>query len=196
MPRLLPLDRQVWMPWRNGGGETREVAAWPAQASLDTFLWRVSVASIERDGPFSRVPRVSRTLVLLDGAGVRLTGPVTRLDLAHPYAPVVLSGAEPVHCELRKGAVRMFNVMVRGERASEIAVAAGRSGEVPATPWRVCYAARGATSCRAEDAVWTLGEGDALALDAPSDGSMPLHVMPAAAHAVALIALIDPAEQA
>jgi environmental stress-induced protein Ves len=29
------------MPWRNGGGVTRELAAWPAR---DAWHWRMSVA--------------------------------------------------------------------------------------------------------------------------------------------------------
>lgn len=33
----------VAVPWKNGGGLTREVAAFPADAGLDTFVWRVSV---------------------------------------------------------------------------------------------------------------------------------------------------------
>ena len=41
----LPVSR-----WRNGGGETREIACWPVGG--DDFAWRASIASFERDGPF------------------------------------------------------------------------------------------------------------------------------------------------
>lgn len=40
-------------PWRNGGGATREVARHPQGAAADGFEWRVSVADIGADGPFS-----------------------------------------------------------------------------------------------------------------------------------------------
>ncbi len=45
---------------------------YPAGAALDEFLWRVSIADVERDGPFSRFPGIDRTIVLLEGAGMRL----------------------------------------------------------------------------------------------------------------------------
>jgi environmental stress-induced protein Ves len=55
------------VPWRNGGGFTLEIATWPEGASLDTFLWRVSVATIDTPGPFSHFRGVDRSLTLIDG---------------------------------------------------------------------------------------------------------------------------------
>ena len=43
-------------PWRNGGGRTRELLAWPHVADWKV---RVSIADIDRDGPFSAFPGVS-----------------------------------------------------------------------------------------------------------------------------------------
>ena len=37
-------------------------------SSLDDFDWRLSLAQVDRDGPFSRFDNVDRTLVLLSGA--------------------------------------------------------------------------------------------------------------------------------
>ncbi|HXZ10527.1 MAG TPA: HutD family protein, partial [Paraburkholderia sp.] len=62
----------VASPWKNGGGVTREVAAYPQGAGLDTFVWRVSVADVSQPGPFSRFAGIDRTLVLLSGAGMLL----------------------------------------------------------------------------------------------------------------------------
>jgi environmental stress-induced protein Ves len=42
----------VAAPWKNGGGVTREVAAFPAGAGLDAFVWRVSIADVAQAGPF------------------------------------------------------------------------------------------------------------------------------------------------
>ena len=33
-------------PWKNGLGQTRELACWPPGAGLDDFEWRVSVATV------------------------------------------------------------------------------------------------------------------------------------------------------
>ena len=43
--------------WRNGGGITRELLAWPADAP---WQLRVSVAEIIKDGNFSAFPGVQR----------------------------------------------------------------------------------------------------------------------------------------
>ena len=43
----------VRMPWKNGGGETTEIAVSPEAAGLDRFDWRVSMARVARNGPFS-----------------------------------------------------------------------------------------------------------------------------------------------
>jgi environmental stress-induced protein Ves len=59
------------MPWRNGKGFTREIAREPA-AGAD-FAWRLSLADIERDGPFSAYPGYRRALVLIAGKALNLT---------------------------------------------------------------------------------------------------------------------------
>ena len=80
--RIVRASALAATPWKNGGGMTREVAAYPVGASLDTFVWRVSVADVEQPGPFSTFAGIDRTLVLLAGAGMRLherSGPTQTL---------------------------------------------------------------------------------------------------------------------
>src|SRR4029453_7140835 len=68
MVRLLTPNDYRSRPWKNGAGRTTEIAVHPAGAGLDAFAWRVSIASVERNGPFSAFPGIDRTIVLLDGA--------------------------------------------------------------------------------------------------------------------------------
>jgi environmental stress-induced protein Ves len=56
-------------PWRNGGGVTRQLAVWPAQGE---WAWRMSVAEVDRSGPFSRFEGIERWLAVLQGNGVQL----------------------------------------------------------------------------------------------------------------------------
>ena len=65
--RLLPAADRVPVPWKNGGGVTREVAAFPDGAGFDDFLWRISMAEVRADGPFSVFPGVDRVLAVLEG---------------------------------------------------------------------------------------------------------------------------------
>jgi environmental stress-induced protein Ves len=60
------------MTWKNGGGETAEIAVFPEGAGLDDFCWRVSMATVGSDGPFSAFSGVDRTLSVLEGHGIAL----------------------------------------------------------------------------------------------------------------------------
>lgn len=94
-------------PWRNGGGTTRELLAWPHK---EDWAVRVSVAEIAQGGPFSTYPGVMRWLAVLSGEGVRLNG--KHLDRASD--PLRFDGAVAVDCELVQGPTEDFNLMLRG----------------------------------------------------------------------------------
>ena len=114
----------VASPWKNGGGVTREVAAFPAGAALDAFVWRVSVADVAQAGPFSRFAGIDRTLALLSGAGMLLdeAGGVTHA-LREPLDIARFAGETSIDARLVNGATRDFNLMVRrGAATGEVAV--------------------------------------------------------------------------
>ncbi|GAA3388048.1 HutD/Ves family protein [Streptomyces roseoviridis] len=105
--------------WRNGGGATREIVAWPV--GDEEFQWRASVADIDRDGPFSAFPGVDRTFTLVAGDGVRLTAPGTFDRTARVGEPLAFSGDLELTAERRGGACRVLNIMVRrGRRAARV----------------------------------------------------------------------------
>ncbi|MFA7764095.1 HutD family protein [Streptomyces sp. NRRL S-448] len=119
--------------WKNGGGVTREIAAWPEGADMDGFGWRVSLAEVAADGPFSAFPGIGRTLTLAEGAGMDLTvGGVRRL-VDERFAPQDFPGDEPTHCRLLSGPVVNFNVMYR-RGAVEAQTAAVRGALALAAP--------------------------------------------------------------
>lgn len=97
-------------PWRNGGGVTRELLAWPAGAP---WLCRISLASIERDGDFSAFPGVERWFAVLDGAGVDLDFASGALSLSAATEPCRFDGELAPGCRLLKGPTRDLNLMVQ-----------------------------------------------------------------------------------
>ncbi|MFM0161508.1 HutD/Ves family protein [Paraburkholderia sediminicola] len=108
----------VAAPWKNGGGVTREVAAFPQGAGLDAFVWRVSIADVAQAGPFSRFAGIDRTLVLLSGAGMLLdekveTSTTNTLALTQPLDLAQFAGEAQIDARLVDGATRDFNLMVR-----------------------------------------------------------------------------------
>lgn len=125
----IALRRIEPQPWKNGCGLTRELALAPDGATTADFDWRLSIAAVARDAPFSAFPGVDRCIVLLDGAGMLLrTGAAThRLD--RPFVPLAFSGDDVVQAQLLEGATTDFNVMVRRGRwrADVSALSAGPS---------------------------------------------------------------------
>lgn len=83
----LPLDGFTAMPWRNGGGTTHEIAVDPGDDPAVSFRWRLSMADLAGDGPFSTFPGSDRVLLLLAGDDVAL-----QIDGAPP-APLAVGTA-------------------------------------------------------------------------------------------------------
>lgn len=60
-------------PWKNGGGSTKQLLISPINAELTEFDYRISIASISSNGPFSSFIGIDRQLVILEGDGVELS---------------------------------------------------------------------------------------------------------------------------
>lgn len=105
------------VPWKNGGGITREIASWPPQSDIETFDWRISVARIDRNGPFSIFSGVDRVITLLEGAGVVLKGEhASSHALTQRLAPYAFDGEASIYGELTDGSSEDLNVMSRRGR--------------------------------------------------------------------------------
>ena len=104
------------VPWKNGGGVTREVAVSPAGSSLDDFDWRVSVADIRAAGPFSRFPGIERQMAVLSGRLSFAIDGRPPLTLTAESQPVAFAGEASVSAEPLDGFVTDLNVMTRRAR--------------------------------------------------------------------------------
>jgi len=104
--------------WKNGGGITRELVAWP---SVTDWRWRMSVAEVAQSGPFSRFDGVQRWCAVLSGAGVRLNLGLPPVEQVHTLTPgsaaLCFDGAAPVRCTLLDGPTQDFNLMLRPGQA-------------------------------------------------------------------------------
>ena len=102
-------------PWKNGGGVTREIVCQPPGAGMDAFDWRVSIAHIASDGPFSAFAGVDRIITLLEGAGVRLHSTDGASDLiARVLGPVGAHTRTSVGVlQLPKGAAVELDLIAR-----------------------------------------------------------------------------------
>jgi environmental stress-induced protein Ves len=104
------------VPWRNGGGITREVVS-AGGPGAQGFDWRISIAEVTEPGPFSTFPGVDRIIAVVQGEGMDLLidGVEHVLGL---HETLSFDGASQTSCTRLAGAVRDLNVMTRNDRLS------------------------------------------------------------------------------
>ncbi|WP_441228460.1 HutD/Ves family protein [Tardiphaga sp. 20_F10_N6_6] len=111
--QILRAANYKMMPWKNGLGSTTEIAIFPANAKLDDFDWRVSMAQVTSDGPFSSFPGIDRTLLVIDGAGIDLNvhgSASVRIDRSTIHS---FPGDQQTSALLIDGPITDLNVMSR-----------------------------------------------------------------------------------
>ncbi|RAN49192.1 hypothetical protein RB25_07985 [Herbaspirillum rubrisubalbicans] len=140
------LGRIAAVPWKNEGGQTRELCVEPADADFAHFVWRVSVADVGVDGEFSTFDGIDRTIVLLEGGGFTMHSHGRQVqDLAQCFVPHAFPGEQAISVRLHGAPTLDFNLMVRRERAQGRVVVLGDIQErrLPAATVLV-YVAQGA----------------------------------------------------
>lgn len=105
--RIIRFADLIEIPWKNGGGVTRNIAE---DRDGDALRWRLSTADVDRDGPFSDFAGLTRILTIIAGGDMVLSGPDG--DITAAWAdPVVFDGATPVTATLADGPLRDLNLM-------------------------------------------------------------------------------------
>ena len=114
--QIIRRDSLVATPWKNGGGVTRQIACFPADAHIGNFDWRISTAEVSQDGAFSRFDGIDRRLYILDGAGLELRfgGQDSRRLWSGEH--IDFAGDADVFGALIDGPVTDLNIMVRRGR--------------------------------------------------------------------------------
>jgi uncharacterized protein len=106
------------VPWKNGGGTTREVLKFPLSSTIETFDWRISIAAVAASGPFSLFPDIDRTMIVADGEGIELDDKKNRIVLGQADEPFSFPGEIPYYGTLADGPIADVNVMTRRTRYS------------------------------------------------------------------------------
>ena len=110
--RLFPANEYRRERWKNGLGWTREILRHPQGA--DNWDWRLSIAEVDKEGPFSAFPGCDRELVLLTGEGMRLLfDDGDTVVLNPPHDRHRFAGERSLRAELINGPTHDFNVIWR-----------------------------------------------------------------------------------
>lgn len=171
--QFIEADRVTSVPWRNGGGRTRELMTLPPG---EGWQLRISLADIDASGPFSRFEATTRWFAVVSGAGVALRFGAEVRTLTPESAPVRFDGAAPPDCELLDGPTRDLNLMLRAGTATMQRADAGAA-------WNDVYAERGffalgaghlftdsgAVAVKPLTLVWPLARGECRFEPAPPD---------------------------
>ena len=210
--------------WANGAGLTREIArseltgnAATGNAAAGTattgsaaaaglaFDWRISIAEVARDAPFSAFPGIDRCIVLLAGAGMRLASRDGRIDhrLAEPLVPFRFAGEARIDATVLEGRCSDLNVMTRRGACTSEVVCHRAAAELPsaaditllwcqAGTWRVAASGPDADGGRGE--AHTLAPSQGLLWRAPP-GRLGMRPLASAAPAALLVVRLchDPA---
>lgn len=116
--RRVPADALHAEPWANGGGTTTVVDSGP---DASNWQWRLSIAQIDHDADFSRLPSVRRQFATLDAPLILhfpdgTDRPLLRLGIAR------FDGDAAPRAELTEGPTRAFNLMLRDGIDGELVV--------------------------------------------------------------------------
>jgi len=172
----LPAADRVTAAWKNGGGLTQEVIAWPEGAALGDFEWRISIADVASDGPFSHFPNIDRTLCILSGEGIFLDVAGRLQKLTPRSMPFRFAGDAPCSARLLDGPISDLNIMSRRGRIEHrvirlgggdgsaakitaplaLAVWVGGTGNLETPAGSVALAPRDAVLCR-KPGRWQIG---------------------------------------
>ncbi len=110
--RIIRFSELETIPWKNGGGVTREIAA---VRENENIIWRLSIADVASDGPFSSFVGLTRILTVIEGNGIKLTSTDRTIEAALG-APVKFDGGQAIDSKLIDGPICDLNVMFDPKR--------------------------------------------------------------------------------
>lgn len=168
--RLLHPHQYQRTRWKNNGGWTTEITRSDDASVPCGFRWRVSIAEIETDGPFSSFPGVDRDLLLLTGNGMELDindAPAVHMDRRLQH--IRFAGEDSVMCRLLAGPTRDFNVMADRQRCKAEVHARPLIGTMllfvdPGSSWLV-HALSGSATLRSDANESSASSGDTLLIE-------------------------------
>lgn len=148
--------------WRNGLGVSWDIAS----EGGDDFAWRLALARLDANVPFSSYPGIDRVFTIIEGDGVNLdVDALGRLE-ARPLHPVCFPGDLKTSSHLVAGPCRALNLFVkRRAYSSEVSVTRHDKGDqLQLPPHSLIFIIAGLASIEDSE----LREGDTVITDEPA----------------------------
>ncbi|CAI3793156.1 HutD family protein [Rheinheimera sp. MM224] len=160
--QLISPNQWQTQAWKNGGGITHQLARFDDNAGM---RWRVSIAEVASDGPFSRFEQTDRIIMLLQGYGFCLHGAAEQaVVLDKTLVPFAFTGETEIDCTLIDGPVRDFNLMTRRAdvKASLQVLSATDPSSLTLANESLLYLASGQLQVRFKEQSYQLDAGQSL----------------------------------
>ena len=104
------------LPWKNGKGETIELAI-NQHGTLENFDWRLSMATVSENGVFSDFSGYERNLVLIEGNSIHLSHNNKHTDQLDQLLDVAtFDGGNITHGFLPAGTIKDFNIITATDK--------------------------------------------------------------------------------
>lgn len=161
----ISLAMQTEMPWKNGGGTTREICK---QEDETGVLWRASIATIHQSGPFSLFPGCDRVITLIDGPPVALDFEDGEHSTLERFIPQTFSCDRPVSAAIA-GTSHDLNLIWRRDAVAvehRVQTIQGKTAlRLPPAQWHLVVVCDGTVDIDAGGPTETLMSGEALLFD-------------------------------
>jgi environmental stress-induced protein Ves len=145
------------MPWANGRGTSYEIAS--DRGSDDQWSWRLAMAPVNEDGPFSRIDCVNRSLAVVEGVGMVLSVDRKKLQ-CQPLQVVQFRGEAVTDATLVDGPITDINLMIRRNDADGAMHIVHQAGELASAS--IIVAVNGPARVQCDETLVVLERHDAM----------------------------------
>lgn len=182
-------------PWRNGRGVTRAIASAPKNANTGSFDYRLSIADIAENGPFSTFDGVDRLSLLLEGSTLTLFHEGKEWRTAGLLDAIQYDGGLPLHAYNGNIPARCLNVMTRKGTAKASLRVCDAISTIPATDLCMLLSLHDGCMVTAGDssAIYKLDKYDGLLLERTDCSLRP--AVPDTGHKTVVVSITRLAEQ-
>lgn len=139
MIKIISPDQFKKIPWKNGKGETTELAISDG-GTLADFDWRLSMASVVEDGEFSDFTGYSRNLALIAGGGIELQYGQAGVDMLEQILDfATFDGGCKTVGRLKSGPITDFNLIYKNNKYNVLFNTYTERQDVKLEPCSLCF---------------------------------------------------------
>jgi environmental stress-induced protein Ves len=145
------------MPWANGRGTSYEIVS--DRNESDEWTWRLAMAPVNEDGPFSRIECVNRFLAVIQGNGMLLSVDRKKVQ-CRPMQVVRFRGDAITDAMLTDGPITDINLMIRRKEADGEMTIVAEAGQLRGAS--IVVAIGGSTQVQCGDSTIELEPHDSM----------------------------------